>query len=113
MKFNLRNWAIKVLAGDRLVLLNATVIYRYYPVFADVDLKPLIDKCNFNNHDKVTPFAVYASHMFDVVNDSIELKSKYKETYEQVINEIVSKDDSLDTKSDIPEVPEEEEGTPT
>jgi len=106
MKFNLRNWAIKVLAGDRLVLLNATVIYRYYPVFADVDLKPLIDKCNFNNHDKVTPFAVYASHMFDVVDDSIELKSKYKETYEQIINEITSREDKV-------EVPEEEEGTPT
>lgn len=94
MKFDLRSWLVKKIAGDRLVILNATIIYKYFPVFADTDLKPIIDKCNFNKHDKVTPFAVYASHMFDKVDDSIELKPKYKEVYENVINEIVKEQDA-------------------
>ena len=39
----LRKWLIMKLAGDRLVVLNATVLYKYFPIYADAKKNPIIE----------------------------------------------------------------------
>lgn len=89
---NLKNWFIKKLAGDRLVILNATILYKHYPLFADEKENPLVDSNQLITTNHNTPFQIYASHTFETVDDNLKLKPEYEDSYNKVIREIKEND---------------------
>ena len=87
----IRNWIIKKLVGDRLVILNAAIIYKHYPIFADIEENPLID-CNIIiEHEVASPFQIYGASIFEIGNEELKFKDKYKESYNTAVQDIITK----------------------
>ena len=84
----IRDWLINKLAGDRLVVINATMLYKYFPIFADIEKKPIIENCKLVQHDQDTPFLVYANHIFDIKGTELKINTQYEDAYNEVIKDI-------------------------
>ena len=97
----LRKWLITLLAGDRLVILNATIIYKYYPVYADITKNPIIEKNDMINAELNTPFNVYAKHIFKVEDNNLIVKEEYREGYDKVVLEIQDKVKTSELKEEL------------
>lgn len=109
---NIRKWLIRKLAGDRLVVLNAAILYKYYPIFADITKDPIIEDNALIKLDTDTPFNVYARHIFESKKDGgMDIDEKYKDAYKKVIEEITEKQKEKQLELDLPEP--DEEGTST
>jgi len=85
----IKKWLIIKLAGDTLVVLNATILYNHFPIFADITTNPIIENNEMIKTKEITPFQVYASHIFERVDDTLNLKEKYLESYNNVVNTII------------------------
>jgi len=103
---NIRKWLIKKLAGNRLVILNATMIYKYYPIFADTSKDPIIDENLFVQNTMESPFHLYARTVFEDSKKELKMKPEYLEAYNKHVAEIQKQLDETKEKS------ETEEGTP-
>lgn len=88
MIYKFKKWLIMKLAGDMLVILNSTIIYKYYPIFADTTKNYIIEKNSIIKNDMETPFQIYASAVFELVDGKLQTKAEYKEAYEAIIEEI-------------------------
>lgn len=106
---NIKKWLITKLAGDTTVILNTTILYNHYPIFADEKKKPIIAKNQVIKQDKVTPFSVYASHIFETVDGSLKLKEEYENTFEQVVKDINNKAQEDKEKKEFEEFKKEKE----
>lgn len=96
MKFNFKKWLITKLAGDTLVILNATMIYKYHPIFADISNNPILENNTVVLSDTHTPFQIYDSNLFEIINNELVLKPEYKTVYESVINAIIEGSDKAE-----------------
>jgi len=85
---NLKKWLIMKLAGDTLVILNSTIIYKYYPIFADTTKNPIIEKNNVIKHDIDTPFNIYSNDIFETLDAELKIKDEYAEAYNSIVEDI-------------------------
>ena len=79
------------LAGDSLVILNATILYKYYPIFADDKKNPIIESNDIIPSEQDTPFSVFAKHIFKIEDNTLIVKEEYLDAYNKVILEIQEK----------------------
>lgn len=87
------------LAGDMLVILNSTIIYKYYPIFADTTKNYIIEKNSIIKHTIDTPFQLYASYVFETVDDELKIKDDYKEAYNSIVKEIQKNSESKEPEN--------------
>jgi len=91
----LKRWLIIRLAGDTLVILNATILFKHYPILANEENHPIIEKTNMQKFEKETPFRVYASDIFSIKDDEMCIKEEYQEIYNGIIKELNAEDKSV------------------
>ena len=84
-----RKWLIKKLAGDTLVILNAAIIYKHHPIFADPKDDLLLDKNIIAHAENATAAQIFAANVFDNTDTSqIKLKPEYEKPYLEVVKSI-------------------------
>jgi len=93
---NIRRWIIKKLAGDTLVILNATLLYKYFPIFADSTKNPIVDNNQIIKVETNTPFLIYDTKIFEMVDNELKIKDEYLESYNKAVKDIQSKMENQD-----------------
>jgi len=96
-----KKWLIMKLAGDTVVILNTAILYKYYPIFANTDFKPIVENNLIIPSNASTPFTIYDKRTFEIIGDELNIHEDSKKAYDEVVDAINKAESPLEKQDAI------------